>query len=177
MAGRYHTQNPDRNPNDVVYTPAAWAEDMVSFFKPEGLCLDPCRGGSVFYDLLPEPRLWCEIEEGRDFFDFDTNVDWIVSNPPYSLFSRWLDHSLRIADNIVYLIPVNKLLSSIQKMHRVYEYGGIAHIRYYGTGRDAGFPFGFPVGAVHLKKDYTGNSMGISWYSDAAPRVSASGRE
>lgn len=172
MAKRFQTSNPDRNPEDIVYTPTAWAEDMVDFFQPSGICLDPCRGGSVFYDRLPEPKLWCEITEGVDFFDFTGKVDWIVSNPPYSLFSRWLDHSLDIADNVVYLIPVNKVMSSLQKLHQIYAYGGIAHIRYYGKGRDAGFPFGFPVGAIHLKRGYDG-PCGISWLPSAAPRLNA----
>lgn len=158
----------EQNPNDVVFTPVEWAKDIVAFFQPSGTCLDPCRGESAFFDQLPEPKLWCEIVEGVDFFRFHEKVDWIISNPPYSLFSRWLDHSLELADHIVYLIPVNKLLSSLQKLHKVYRFGGIVHIRYYGTGRDAGFPFGFPVGAVYLKRHYTG-PMEISWYPAAAP--------
>jgi hypothetical protein len=157
-----------QNPNDVVFTPPEWARDIVQFFGPSGTCLDPCRGKSAFFDELPEPKLWCEITEGVDFFSFDQKVDWIVSNPPYSLFSRWLDHSLNVADHIVYLIPVNKLLSSLQKLHKVYQFGGIAHIRYYGTGRDAGFPFGFPVGAVYLKRGYSG-PIEVSWFPAAAP--------
>ncbi|MBY3432704.1 hypothetical protein HFN89_00760 [Rhizobium laguerreae] len=160
----------EQNRNDVVFTPASWAGDIVDFFKPAGLCLDPCRGGSAFFDVLPEPKLWCEITDGVDFFDFRTKVDWIVSNPPYSIFSKWLDHSLQLADHIVYLIPVNKLLSSMQKLHKVYRFGGIAHIRYYGTGRDAGFPFGFPVGAVYMKRGHEG-PVEISWYQDAKPAL------
>ena len=151
------------NPRDVVYTPVEWARDIVAFFSPAGICLDPCRGGSAFYDFLPEPRRWCEIAEGVDFFEFNGQVDWIVSNPPYSKFGRWLDHSLGLAENIVYLIPVNKLLSSLPRLGKVYDYGGIRHIRHYGSGRDAGFPFGFPVGAVHLRRGYDG-PIDISWY-------------
>jgi hypothetical protein len=160
------------NPNDVVYTPKEWAKDIVAFFKPEGVCLDPCRGGSAFYDELPEPKLWCEIAEGVDFFKHKQKVDWIISNPPYSTFSKWLDHSLPLADNIVYLIPVNKLLSSLGKLQKVKTFGGIKHIRYYGTGRDAGFPFGFPVGAVYLQRAYDG-PIEISWHANAlVPRKS-----
>ena len=51
---------------DVVYTPAELARDLVSFFNPSGVCLDPCAGDGSFYDLLPEGREWCEIERGRD---------------------------------------------------------------------------------------------------------------
>jgi hypothetical protein len=163
MASRFRTDKVDHNPQDLVFTPGEWARDIVAFFEPIGMCLDPCRGGSVFYDLLPSPKHWCEIREGRNFFDFHERVDWIVSNPPYSIFDEWLDHSLKIADNAVYLIPVNKILSSLKKLETIYRYGGIAHIRYYGSGRDAGFPFGFPVGAIHLKRNYSG-PMGISSY-------------
>jgi len=155
-------------PEDVVYTPTEIAEDMIDFFNPSGDCLDPCMGGGVFYDLLPEPRWWCEIAHGLDFFDWTIRVDWIISNPPYSIFDQFLTHSLKIADNIVYLIPVNKLLSSLTKLRRVYEYGGIKHIRYYGAGRTIGFPFGFPVGAVYLKRGYKG-PMEISSFEDVLP--------
>jgi hypothetical protein len=155
-------------PEDVVYTPWRIAEDMVDFFDPSGECLDPCLGSGVFYELLPEPRWWCEIAQGVDFFDWKLPVDWIISNPPYSIFDQFLTHSLKIADNIVYLIPVNKLLSSLTKLRRVYEYGGIKHIRYYGTGRTIGFPFGFPVGAVYLKRGYKG-PMEISSFEDVLP--------
>ncbi len=119
----------------------------------------------MFYDEMPAPKKWCEISEGVDFFSMHEKVDWIVSNPPYSIFDKWLDHSLTIGDHIVYLIPVNKLLSSLKKLRKVYAFGGIAHIRYYGTGRDAGFPFGFPVGAVYLRRGYNG-PIEISWFAD-----------
>jgi hypothetical protein len=85
-------------PEDVVYTPGEIAEDIVDFFNPTGDCLDPCMGGGAFYDLLPEPRHWCEIAQGIDFFDWKTPVDWIISNPPYSIFDEFLTHSLTVAN-------------------------------------------------------------------------------
>ena len=63
------------NPNDVVYTPDAIAQSVVSYFKPTGFCLDPCRGTGAFYRWLPTGSDWCEIAEGRDFFAFDRKVD------------------------------------------------------------------------------------------------------
>lgn len=153
------------NPNDVVHTPKKWAADMIEHFKPEGLTLDPCRGKGAFYDQLTGDKLWCEISEGVDFFKFTQNVDWIISNPPFSTFGPWLDHSLTLASDVVYLIPVNKIFSSIVKLNKIRLWGGIPHIRYYGSGRDLGFPFGFAVGAVHMKKGYSG-PISISWYND-----------
>lgn len=150
------------NPNDVVYTPKWIALDMINHFKPEGVILDPCAGGGVFFNNLEGDKYFCEIENGVDFFDFQLPVRWIISNPPYSIFDEWLTHSLSLADEICYLIPVNKLLSSYKKLQEVYKWGGIKHIRYYGSGRKIGFPFGFPVGAVHLSKNYKGE-VGISF--------------
>ena len=145
------------NISDKVYTPDDVAEDIVRFFAPTGSILEPCKGGGAFLKHLPTDTLWCEIDEGVDFFDFDQKVEWIVTNPPYSTFDKWLTRSLEIASDIVFLIPVPKLMASYNKMNEVYEWGGIAHIRYYASGRKMGFPFGFPVAAFHLKKGYTGS--------------------
>lgn len=154
------------NPNDIVLTPDKWAADIIEHFKPEGVTLDPCRGEGAFYNKLTGERLWCEITEGVDFFQFNKPVNWIVSNPPYSTFGPWLDHSLTLAENIVYLIPVNKIFSSATKLRKIQKWGGIPHIRYYGSGRDMGFPFGFAVGAVHLQRGYSG-PIQTSWHADA----------
>ena len=79
--------------DDVVYTPADVAADVVTHFGPYGKILDPCRGGGVFTDLMPGCE-WCEIRDGVDFFDWQEPVDWIVSNPPYSIFSKIMRHSM-----------------------------------------------------------------------------------
>src|SRR5688572_14100857 len=74
---------------DVVYTPPKLARDIVDFFSPAGLCLDPCLGDAVFFNLLPVGSEWCEIEMGRDFYAWTKPVDWIISNPPYSNLLSW----------------------------------------------------------------------------------------
>ena len=39
--------------------------------------LEPCRGDGAFYDALPSNvhKEWCEIRQGKDFFDFQGKVD------------------------------------------------------------------------------------------------------
>jgi hypothetical protein len=145
------------NLSDVVLTPDWLAADMIAHFSPSGIIMDPCRGEGAFYDKLPQDALWCEISQGRDFFFCERKVDWLISNPPYSIFANFLTHSLKLADNVCYLIPLNKILSSVPKMNQVRRYGGIKHIRHYGSGRDCGFPFGFAVAAVHLQRGYQGD--------------------
>ena len=45
----------------------------------------------------------CEIKNGRDFFDYDQRVDWIITNPPFSQMREFLKHSYEIASNVVFL--------------------------------------------------------------------------
>jgi len=141
---------------DVCQTPDEVARDVVRFFDPRGVCLDPCRGDGAFYRYLPAGTDWCEIGEGRDFFAYDRRVDWIVSNPPYSVFSQWLRHSFTVADDIVYLIPVNKAFNSYRLMREIYEWGGIRCIYVVDSGGRLGFEVGFAVGAVHFRRGYRG---------------------
>jgi hypothetical protein len=146
--------------SDVVYTPLELAEDMIHYFEPRGFCLDPCAGGNVFFDLLPIGSEWCEIERGRDFYAWARPVDWIVSNPPFSHYSAWLRHSMKVAENIVYIMPVYKVFTSGKFQDDLFAWGGIVHIRRYGTGTEWGFPFGHALAAVHYKRDYKGST---SW--------------
>lgn len=141
---------------DIVYTPDWIAHDMVDHFSPTGLCLDPCLGGGAFYKYLPAGSDWCEIEKGVDFYAWTKLVDWIISNPPYSHLLAWIRHSMKVAKNIVYLMPVHRVFSSAEFLRDVHKWGGIPEIRLYGTGTVAGFAFGNALGAVHYRADYSG---------------------
>jgi len=49
--------------------------------------LEPFKGEGSFYNNFPDfvNKEWCEIEEGRDFKDYDKPIDWVISNPPFKL--------------------------------------------------------------------------------------------
>jgi hypothetical protein len=160
------------DPQDVVYTPDWVAADMVAHFKPSGRVVEPCKGEGVFMKYLPAAE-WCEIAEGKDFFKFVEPVDYLFGNPPYKIFSKWMDHSMSIAQNIVYLIPLNKTFNSGKFLLELKEWGFPVHMRYYGTGSELGFPIGFAAGAVHFKRGYRG-AMGFS-YASTPPNTACSG--
>lgn len=143
---------------DVVYTPAWCAEDMVRHFQPAGTILEPCKGEGVFLDYLPDDTLWCEITEGRDFFDWTEPVDWVISNPPYSMTRKWFRHSYGIADHLLYLVPLRNVFSGYGFVREIHEFGGIRELRTYGTGGRLGFPMGNAVGAFHIERGYTGET-------------------
>ena len=145
------------DPQDIVYTPDWVARDMVEHFKPTGKILEPSCGDGVFLKYLPTAE-WCEIEKGRDFFQYRTAVDWLFGNPPYTCFSEWMTHSMKIAENICYLIPLNKTLNSGKMIKEWMAYGGIIEIKYYANGGELGFPIGFACGAVHFQRGYKGKT-------------------
>jgi len=152
-------------PSDIVYTPDWVARDMVAWFNPCGTVLEPCAGGNAIYKFLPEGSEWCEIDRGRDFFSYNKHVDWIVSNPPYSLFRAWLQHSLDIADNIVYLLSLSTFFTSYSRMSDIRDKGWVKHLRIYGTGTKLGFPTGRPMAAFHFVTGYRGDTS-WSWYDN-----------
>jgi hypothetical protein len=162
---------------DVVYTPDWVAEDMVAHFEPRGHVLEPCAGGGAFLRAMKEVELvelaevsWCEIEQGRDFFAWTEPVDWVVSNPPYSMTRPWFKHSYDIADNLLYLVPLRNVFSGYGFVKEIAEFGGIKEIRMYGTGGKLGFPMGNAVGAFHIVRGYEGQTS-ISFFEQIQRRV------
>ena len=129
---------------------------MVQHFKPVGKILDPCRGSGAFSSII-EGCDWCEIKEGKDFYNCTDHYDWIISNPPYSVFSDFLRHSFKIADNICYLIPANKVFNSHKMMKEVSEYGGVKEMLVVAPGSKLKFPIGLCIAAVHFVKGYKGD--------------------
>ena len=150
---------------DVVMTPDFVAKAVIKRFRPFGRVLDPCRGDGAFFDNLPMASDWCEIRDGKDFFAWTDPVDWIVSNPPYSIFADFLRHSFTVSKNIVYLIPTNKPFNSERLMREIWEWGGVRTCYTFGGGASLGFPIGFCIGAMHFEKEYRG-AMSIEFHGD-----------
>jgi hypothetical protein len=145
------------NPWDVVMTPDHIAKKIVDMFNPKGKILEPCKGDGVFLKYLPKNTEWCEIREGKDFFDYHKKVDWIITNPPYSNFDNFLKHSFRIANNVVFLCPIGKVLHTWKRLKQIRRYGGIKFI-YFIPARRCGFCFGYPLGVFHFKRGYNGTT-------------------
>ncbi len=146
-------------PNDNVTTPVEISCMIINKFSLYGLILDPFKGTGSFYDNYPNnlEKDWCEIKQNKDFFFYNNHVDWIISNPPYSIFDEVLEHSFEIADNIVYLVPLSKIVSSMGRIRKIKKYGGVPYILILSASK-CKFPFGFPACAIYLKKNYKGST-------------------
>ena len=146
-------------PNDKIFTPLHISKLIIDKFNLNGKVLDPFKGDGSFYNQFPIniEKDWCEIDEGRDFFNYTEKVDWIISNPPYSILEEVLEHSFKICDNIVYLVPLSKVVSSMGRIRRIDKFGGVPYIYIIGASK-CGFPFGFPCCAIYFKRDYKGET-------------------
>lgn len=83
---------------DVYITPETLVRKHLSIFErmSQVHVLDPFRGSGAYFNMFDEyfPNStydWCEIEAGRDFFDYVGKPDVIVSNPPYSMIEKILE--------------------------------------------------------------------------------------
>lgn len=146
------------NPSDIVYTPDYVSKEIINWLNPCGKCLDPCKGDGAFYKYLPADSKYCEINEGTDFLYHKGSYDWIIGNPPYSIFEDFLIKSFEIADNVSFLVPTNKIFQRQIIMEMINKYGGIRSMIIYGSGTLIDFPFGFSVGNFHFKRDYKGET-------------------
>ena len=155
--------------SDNVMTPTHIAEAIVERYKPKGFVLEPARGTGNIFNELKKPKDWCEINQNRDFFDYNKKVDWIITNPPYSIYDLFLEHCFEVADNVVLLVPIAKAFKSMRVEKMVSEYGGLKEIWLMGSGTKCGFAFGFPTGCLYYKRGYKGDIkyvIGMSIPSD-----------
>ncbi len=95
---------------------------------------------------------------GRDFFKWVRPVDWIITNPPYSLMREFMRHAFEVADNVVFLLPAHNIFRAYGAVKQPRGWGGLASLRWYGGGSRLGFPMGNPIAAFHWVR---GHKTGI----------------
>lgn len=147
---------------DIVFTKENTARYIVDYFKKYGSdigsILEPASGKDVFYNLFTNKEKYrCEITDGYDFLEFDKKVDWIITNPPYSIYDLFLEKSFEVSDNVVFFVPIAKAFKSNKVQNLVIGYGGLKEIVYMGGGSKHGFGFGFLVGCLYYQRGYSGS--------------------
>lgn len=155
------------NYSDVHFTDRVVARQVIDYFQPQGRVLEPFKGDGAFYEALPPGTQWCELSEGRDFFDWQEPVDWIVTNPPFSNLTEVMAHAFRLAENTVFLVPLSKVYSSSPRLDLVRRYAGMRTQLMFGPGRKIGFNIGFPFAAIHFQRGYTGPVASV-WADELA---------
>ena len=106
-------------PKDVFYTPTDLVKlhlDLVKPYVQDGdVIYDPFFGKGAYHNAFPSAFLsntfqFSEIEMGKDFFEFDEEVQVIISNPPYSMIDKVLEKSVALNPHVIsYLIGFHNL--------------------------------------------------------------------
>jgi hypothetical protein len=98
--------------NDKFYTPSSLVKIHLDKFEiPDGsVIFEPFYGDGAYFKQMTEKFPNCkfeytEIDLGLDFFEFNGTVDYIISNPPYSIIDKVLEKSVSLKPKIIsYLI-------------------------------------------------------------------------
>ena len=148
---------PNRNytSDDVVMTPIELAEKLVKYFNPQGKGLEPCCGTGNILKFLDNAD-WCEISKGKDFFEYNSKVDYIFTNPPFSKIRKFLQHSMELADNIYFICTINHLWTKA-RLRDIESAGfGVKEICIFDTPKN--FPqTGFQLGMFYIQRGWNGD--------------------
>lgn len=141
-------------PKDVFITPEKLADFAISMieYKNTDIWLDPFKNNGNYFNNFPtDYKDWCEILDGKDFFEYNKPVDIICSNPPYSFLDKVLAHSVSLRPRIIqYLVGFHNLTAKriefmeknqyfITKLHfcKVYKWFGMSVIVQFEKGGDS----------------------------------------
>jgi len=160
--------------NDKVMTPYNVAYKIVEYFDIGGKCgqriMEPCKGTGNFYNSIRDYTKsidnhdyildYAEIDEGIDFLstNLSKKYTFVVSNPPFSQFRAFLNKSMEIADNVIFLSLINAFFFKA-RFRDIKETGfGFKEIIAVDTPPPPWPQFGIQLGVVHLQKGYTGDT-------------------
>lgn len=159
--------SPDK---DIWMTPSGLAFDVVEYFSKyindtHLNFIEPCRGTGSFYNamqrIIPQKAHadcefdWCELSEGKDFFDLNFNLfsyDWLITNYPFSKYADFLEKSMQVADNIVSYGTVCHILALKKRLRLIKEAGFFIHEILFTETPKEWNTGGFQCGAILLTK-------------------------
>ena len=134
--------------NDVFITPVELAIKHIKLieYDKDDIWYDPFKNSGNYYNNFPnENKVWSEILEGNDFFEFNNNVDIICSNPPYSCIDKILKKCIELQPHTIsFLLGQNNLTARrIEIMNnagyglykcvmlKVWDWYGLSYIVYF----------------------------------------------
>lgn len=145
--------------HDLVTTPEALAEMVVDHFAPHGRLLDPARGSGAFFRAMQRHSNdveWCEVAAGRNFLGWQRPVDWIIGNPPWSHAKPFLEHAMKLADDIVFVITLPHVMTRARlRLAHGAGFGIVAPVMMLPQPPKPWPSSGFQLCAVHWRKGAT----------------------
>jgi len=146
-----HSIKHRKKPNDVFITPKELSKKAIELcktsnhFNENSIWFDPFRNSGSYYNQYPQNGVkheWCEILDGKDFFEFNEKIDIICSNPAYSMLDKIFKKCIELNPKVInLLIGVGNLTARriemmekanyyITKLHmcKVYKWYGMSFI-------------------------------------------------
>lgn len=162
----------------VVYTDPLFAKRIIDYFSPQfqenDTFLDPCRGKGAFFDHLPDKKDYCELQEGKDFFDYDQKVSWVITNAPWkgSVYAAFTAHAFQLAENVVYLVKLFGALGTDRRLRDARNNSMFLKEIITVPWKLANFTFadgskkaseGFTLAVIHWQKNYQQGTRWNQW--------------
>jgi hypothetical protein len=110
-----------RKESDFYATPKSLTREFLKATRLEWYndCIvsDPCAGTNAIVDVLKEQGFHTNSHDintdGVDFLKDDTKVDYIITNPPYSLANEFILHAKEVVKRkFAMLLPITYLQGS-----------------------------------------------------------------
>ena len=123
--------------NEFYPTPAKVVDALLETvsFRPSDVFLEPCRGEGAIYNRIPLPgnqKCWAELSEGVDYLKTPfNNIDVIITNPPFSLATDFLEKAkseLSEDGTMIFLLRLN-FLGSKKRVEFWEAFGTPPHIK------------------------------------------------
>jgi len=155
-----------RAPQDHVHTNPELARAIIEHFQPTGKIIDPCRGTGAFFEHLPPGSDWCEVTEGRDLLAYTEQVDWVISNPPWSakVYRPLARHAFEIGANVVFLVRLNTAIGTTARQRDYLDRGHDLKEIIPISWQMGGFrQEGFTLAVCHWQRGWQG---GTTWNHD-----------
>lgn len=151
-------QSSKERKNDIIYTPKQLALNCINSvpFVAGDKVLDPFYGKGVWYDNYPDfvDKDFTEIRPPHEtnFFTYDQEVDWCVSNPPFSKLNRVFEKSIEVSrKGFAYIMAGHNITKKRMQMVNEANFG-LTGIAYFFVPEW----FGFPCIFVIFEKDKPG---------------------
>ena len=159
----------------VVYTDPAFSKKVVKYFKPQfkkgDTFIDPCAGHGAWFDNLPKPKDWCEIQRGKDFMEYKKEHDWCFANFPWrgSVYTALANHAYEIADNVVSLVKFSTATGTMKRILDAQNHNmGIKEVifvpwevcGFHFTDGTVKAPEGFLLTLIHYQRNW---KKGTTW--------------
>lgn len=100
-------QQADRHPKDDYPTDPRWTRALLRNVKLRGTIWEPAAGDGAIVKVLEAEGysvVATDISRGEDFLTSGREADTIITNPPYRLLDRFIEHGLLMADETLCLL-------------------------------------------------------------------------